>query len=316
MHITDDIRYVGVYDHDIDLFESLHPVSEGISYNSYVIMDEKIAVMDSVDAHFGGAWITHLHTVLNGRTPDFLIVHHMEPDHSASIALFMTTFPDAIIVSSAKAFPMMKAFFGEDYASRRMIIKEGDRLCLGKHTLSFVAAPMVHWPEVMMTYDQQDRVIFSADAFGKFGTLDPSSDWSGEARRYYFAIVAKYGVQVQSVLKKLAAMDIQTICPLHGPVIENSMLAEAFRLYDLWSSYKPEEHGVVIAHASIYGNTRLAAEKLADTLVARGVKVILHDLTRCNVSAAVADAFRYDQLVLAASTYNAEVFPVSSSVNR
>jgi len=309
MHITDDIRYVGVYDHDIDLFEGLHPVSEGVSYNSYVIMDEKIAVMDSVDAHFGGAWITHLHTVLNGRTPDFLIVHHMEPDHSASIALFMTTFPDAIIVSSAKAFPMMKAFFGEDYASRRMIIKEGDRLCLGKHTLSFVAAPMVHWPEVMMTYDQQDRVIFSADAFGKFGTLDPSSDWSGEARRYYFAIVAKYGAQVQSVLKKLAAMDIQTICPLHGPVIENSMLAEAFRLYDLWSSYKPEEHGVVIAHASIYGNTRLAAEKLADTLVARGVKVILHDLTRCNVSAAVADAFRYDQLVLAASTYNAEVFP-------
>ena len=219
MRITDDIRYAGVDDHQLDLFEGLYPVPRGVSYNSYVIMDEKIAVMDAVDAHFGGLWLDNVRKVLDGRQPDFLIVHHMEPDHSASIALFMTAFPEAIIVSSAKAFPMMQAFFGDDYARRRIIVKEGDVLCLGKHTLSFIAAPMVHWPEVIMTYDQTDKVLFSADAFGKFSTLDVQEDWADEARRYYFGIVGKYGAQVQAVLKKAAAMEIQSICPLHGPVL-------------------------------------------------------------------------------------------------
>lgn len=309
MRITDDIRYAGVDDHQLDLFEGLYPVPRGVSYNSYVIMDEKIAVMDAVDAHFGGLWLDNVRKVLDGRQPDFLIVHHMEPDHSASIALFMTAFPEAIIVASAKAFPMMQAFFGDDYARRRIIVKEGDVLCLGKHTLSFIAAPMVHWPEVIMTYDQTDKVLFSADAFGKFNTLDVQEDWADEARRYYFGIVGKYGAQVQAVLKKAAALEIQSICPLHGPVLQGSTLTNALQLYDTWSSYKAEERGVVITHASVYGNTREAAFQLAKQLEAKGVKVVLHDLTREDISAALADAFRYDRLVLAAATYNADVFP-------
>ncbi len=313
MHITDDIRYVGVNDHEIDLFEGLYPVPNGVSYNSYVIMDEKIAVMDAVDAHFGGLWLNNVRQALDGRQPDFLIVHHMEPDHSDSIALFMTAFPEAIIVSSAKAFPMMKAFFGEDYAQRRLIVKEGDLLALGKHTLTFIAAPMVHWPEVIMTYDQTDKVLFSADAFGKFGALDAEEDWACEARRYYFGIVGKYGAQVQAVLKKAAALDIQTICPLHGPVLQGEALTTALALYDTWSAYRAENTGVVIAHASVYGNTRTAAEQLAEQLQAKGVKVTLHDLNRCDIAEAVEDAFRYDRLVLAAATYNADIFPPMKS---
>ena len=309
MQITNDIRYVGVNDHDLDLFEGLYPVPNGVAYNSYVIMDEKIAVMDAVDAHFGGVWLENVRNALDGRTPDFLIVHHMEPDHSASIALFMDAFPEAIIGSSAKAFPMMKAFFGEDYPRRRMIVKEGDVLCLGKHTLTFLAAPMVHWPEVIMTYDQADKVLFSADGFGKFGALDVEEDWACEARRYYFGIVGKYGAQVQAMLKKAAALEIQAICPLHGPVLQGEQLWESLRLYDIWSSYRAESEGVVIAHASVYGNTRAAAEQLADMLRAQDVKVVVQDLTRCDIAEAVENAFRYDRLVLAAATYNADVFP-------
>ncbi|MBE5810300.1 MAG: FprA family A-type flavoprotein [Clostridiales bacterium] len=309
MRITNDIRYVGVNDHDLDLFEGLYPVPEGVSYNSYVIMDEKIAVMDAVDASFGGTWLTNVRKVLNGNQPDFLIVHHMEPDHSASIALFMDAFPEAVIVSSQKSFPMMKAFFGADYANRRIIVKEGDMLSLGRHSLTFISAPMVHWPEVIMTYDQTDKALFTADAFGKFGALDIEDDWACEARRYYFGIVGKYGAQVQSVLKKVAALNIGTICPLHGPVLQGQQLTEALRLYDIWSSYLPEDEGVVIAHASVYGNTRAAAEKLAEALREKGVMVTLHDLTRCDIAEAVEDAFRYDRLVLAAATYNADVFP-------
>lgn len=309
MHITNDILYVGVDDHDIDLFEGLYPVPNGVAYNSYVIMDEKIAVMDAVDAHFGGLWLHQVRKELNGRSPDFLVVHHMEPDHSASIALFMDAFPEAIIVSSAKAFPMMKAFFGVDYADRRIIVKEGDVLCLGRHTLQFIAAPMVHWPEVIMTYDQADKVLFSADSFGKFGALDADEDWACEARRYYFGIVGKYGAQVQTVLKKAAALDIQTICPLHGPVLQEDMLAKAMELYQIWSSYEAESKGVVIAYASVYGHTRAAAETLAQALEAKGCKSVLHDLNRCDIAEAVEDAFRYDRLVLAAATYNADVLP-------
>jgi len=309
MRITNDIRYVGVNDHDLDLFEGLYPVPEGVSYNSYVIMDEKIAVMDAVDASFGGTWLTNVRKVLNGNQPDFLIVHHMEPDHSASIALFMDAFPEAVIVSSQKSFPMMKAFFGADYANRRIIVKEGDMLSLGRHSLTFISAPMVHWPEVIMTYDQTDKALFTADAFGKFGALDIEDDWACEARRYYFGIVGKYGAQVQSVLKKVAALNIGTICPLHGPVLQGQQLTEALRLYDIWSTSLPEDEGVVIAHASVYGNTRAAAEKLAEALREKGVMVTLHDLTRCDIAEAVEDAFRYDRLVLAAATYNADVFP-------
>ena len=309
MHITEDIRYIGVNDHELDIFEGLYPIPNGMAYNSYVMMDEKIAVMDAVDAHFGEVWLENLRGVLQDRKPDFLIVHHMEPDHSASIKLFMTTYPDAIVVASAKAFPMMKAFFGDDYATQRIIVKEGDILCLGRHTLSFIAAPMVHWPEVLFSYDTTDKVLFSADAFGKFGALDVNEEWACEARRYYFGIVGKYGAQVQSVLKKAAALNIQTVCPLHGPILTGDALAEALRLYSIWSSYQAEDQGVLIAHASVYGNTRAAAEQLADSLQARGVKVTIQDLTRCDIAEAVEDAFRYDRLVLAAATYNADVFP-------
>ena len=309
MRVTDDVRYVGVNDHEISLFESQYPVPEGMSYNSYVILDEKVAVLDAVDAHFGAAWLDNVRQVLDGRQPDFLIVHHMEPDHSASIDLFMKAFPAAVIVSSQKAFPMMKAFFGTDYAERRIVVKEGDILCLGQHTLTFIAAPMVHWPEVIMTYDQTDKALYSADAFGKFGALDVESDWADEARRYYYGIVGKYGTQVQSVLKKAAALDVRKICSLHGPVLADEQLAEALRLYDLWAAWQPECRNVTIVHASIYGNTRNAAETLADTLRQRGEQVTLHDLTSEHMSYALADAFRSDRVVLAASTYNADVFP-------
>ena len=309
MRITDDIRYVGVDDHALDLFEGLYDVPNGVSYNSYVIMDEKIAVMDAVDAHFGGLWLDNVRKVLDGRQPDFLIVHHMEPDHSASIALFMSAFPEAIIVSSAKAFPMMTAFFGEDYPRRRIIVKEGDQINLGQHVLSFIAAPMVHWPEVIMTYDRTDKVVFSADAFGKFGVPASGDAWANEAGRYYFSIVGKYGTQTQAALKKLAALDIQHICPLHGPVLAGDEMQRAFQLYETWSSYRPEERGVTITHASVYGNTREAAFRLAAALESQGIKVVIHDLTREDASYALADAFRFDRLVLAAATYNADVFP-------
>ena len=309
MMITNDIRYAGVNDHEIDLFEGLYPVPNGVSYNSYVICDEKIAVMDAVDAHFGPQWLENLSAILQGREPDFLIVQHMEPDHSSSIALFMQTYPHALVVASAKAFPMMQAFFSNDWQSRRLVVKEGDILCLGHHTLRFIAAPMVHWPEVIMTYDETDHVLFTADGFGKFGALDVPEDWACEARRYYFGIVGKYGAQVQAVLKKAAALDIQTIAPLHGPVLTGSMLHEALRLYDIWSSYRAEDKGVTIACASVYGNTLKAANMLAEKLRACGVKAVVHDLNRCDISEAVEDAFRYDRLVLASATYNADVLP-------
>lgn len=309
MQMTEDVRYVGVNDREIDLFEGLYPVPNGVAYNSYVIVDEKIAVMDAVDAHFGETWVNNIRQALSGRQPDYLVVHHMEPDHSASIALFMDAFPEATIVSSAKAFPVMKAFFGTDYTSRRLIVKEGDTVTLGRHSLQFIAAPMVHWPEVVMSYDPCDQTLYSADGFGKFGALDAEEDWACEARRYYFGIVGKYGAQVQAVLKKASALDIRTIRPLHGPVLEGDALAEALRLYDIWSSYRAESEGVVIAYASVYGHTRRAAEKLADTLREKGVKVALHDLGRCDIAEAVEDAFRYDRLVLASVTYNAEIFP-------
>lgn len=309
MHITDDVCYVGVNDHDIALFESQYPVPDGVSYNSYVILDEKIAVLDAVDAHFGDAWLKNVRQALDGRQPDFLIVHHMEPDHSASIDLFMDAFPQALIVSSQKAFPMMKAFFGTDYAERRIVVKEGDILSLGKHTLSFIAAPMVHWPEVIMTWDQTAQILFPADAFGKFGALDVEDNWANEARRYYYCIVGKYGAQVQAVLKKAGALDLRMICPLHGPALKGAQLTEALRLYSLWAAWQPEDHHVTIVCASIYGNTLKAAEKLADVLKQRGEQVTLHDLTHEDMSFALADVFRSDRVVLAASTYNADVFP-------
>ena len=309
MHITNDIRYVGVNDHELDLFEGLYAIPNGMAYNSYVILDEQIAVMDAVEHRFGDQWLSDIAQTLQGRKPQFLIVQHMEPDHSASIARFMTAYPDAIVVASAKAFPMMKAFFGDDYPHRRMIVKDGDRLCLGSHTLSFIAAPMVHWPEVIMTVDQTDHVLFSADAFGKFGALDIHEDWACEARRYYFGIVGKYGMQVQNVLKKVSALGIEIICALHGPVLKGEPLQEALRLYDIWSSYRPESSGVVIACASVYGNTASAAQKLSEALTAKGISTRLYDLNRCDLSEVVEDAFRYDRLVLASPTYNADVFP-------
>ena len=309
MHITHSIRYVGVNDHQIDLFEGLYPVPDGVSYNSYVILDEKIAVMDPVDQHFGDQWLANVRAVLAGRQPDYLIVHHMEPDHSANLARFMDEFPGAVAVASDKAFAMMKAYFGSDYADRRIAVKEGSTLALGQHTLSFIAAPMVHWPEVMMSYETTTGTLFSADGFGKFGALDVEDEWACEARRYYFGIVGKYGTMVQNVLKKAAALKIGRICPLHGPVLEGDMLAEALRLYGIWSSYGVESEGVVIAYASIYGHTKEAALALAADLEAKGVKVAQHDLCRTEIYEAVEDAFRYGKLVLASVTYNADVLP-------
>ena len=309
MEITNDIKYVGVNDHEIDLFEGQYIVENGMAYNSYVILDEKIAVMDTVDANFKEEWLKNLASALSGKTPDYLIVQHMEPDHSANIAAFMETYPSAKIVASAKAFTMIKQFFGTDYPDRQMVVKEGDTLSLGKNELSFVAAPMVHWPEVIVTYDAHDKVLFSADGFGKFGALDVEEDWACEARRYYIGIVGKYGAQVQTLLKKASALDIQTICPLHGPILTEN-LDYYLGLYNTWSSYAVETEGVVIAYTSVYGNTKKAAELLAETLEALGCpKVAISDLARCDMAEAVEDAFRYGKLVLASPTYNGDVFP-------
>ena len=308
MNITSDIRYIGVNDHDIDLFEGQYAVPNGMAYNSYVIMDEKIAVMDTVDGAFCGEWLGNLEKELSGRTPDFRVVHHMEPDHSANIAAFAEKYPSAKIVASRQAFVMMKQFFGTDYADRQVVAAEKSTLELGKHTLTFIGAPMVHWPEVVMSYDSADKALFSADGFGKFGALDADEDWACEARRYYFGIVGKYGAQVQAVLKKAAALDIAVICPLHGPVLTED-LGNYIGLYDVWSSYRAESEGVVIACSSVYGNTRKAADILAAKLADKGVKTVVHDLARDDMAECVEDAFRYDRLVLASPTYNADVFP-------
>lgn len=309
MEITKDIHYIGVNDRDIDLFEGQYIVENGMAYNSYVIMDDKIAVMDTVDSDFGNEWIQNLQKVLGTRTPDYLIVQHMEPDHSSNIDVFAKTYPDAVILASAPAFTMMRQFFGTDYAGRQQIIKEGDTLSLGAHTLQFIAAPMVHWPEVMVTYDSLDKVLFSADGFGKFGALDAEEDWACEARRYYFGIVGKYGMQVQNLLKKAATLDIQTICPLHGPILKEN-LEYYVNLYQTWSSYGVESEGVMIAYTSVYGNTKAAAELLAEKLTEKGCpKVVTADLAREDMAECVEDAFRYGKLVLATTTYNAGIFP-------
>ncbi|MBQ8825864.1 MAG: flavin reductase [Oscillospiraceae bacterium] len=309
MEITKDIRYAGVNDHDIDLFEGQYIVPNGMAYNSYVIVDEKIAVMDTVDAAFTHQWLDNIQNILGERSPDYLVIQHMEPDHSANIVNFMKAYPEAVIVSSAKAFAMMKNFFGTDFTDNRIVVGEGDTLSLGKHTLTFVTAPMVHWPEVIVTYDSYDKVLFSADGFGKFGALDVEEDWACEARRYYIGIVGKYGAQVQALLKKAAGLDIKTICPLHGPVLKEN-LGYYIGLYDTWSSYLPETEGIVIAYTSVYGNTKKAVMQLAEKLKANGCpKVVVNDLARCDMAEAVEDAFRYSKLVLATTTYNAEIFP-------
>ena len=309
MTITKDIRYIGVNDHQVDLFEGQYVVPNGMAYNSYVILDEKVAVMDTVDQNFGKQWLENLEKELEGRKPDYLVVHHMEPDHSANIDNFLKAYPEAIVVSSAKAFAMMKNFFGDDYADRRIVVGEGSTLSLGKHTLTFVTAPMVHWPEVIVTYDSYDKVLFSADGFGKFGALDVEEDWACEARRYYIGIVGKYGAQVQALLKKAAALDIAMICPLHGPVLTEN-LGYYINLYDIWSSYRVESEGVVIAYTSVYGNTKAAVELLAEKLQEKGCpEVVIHDLARDDMAEAVEDAFRYGKLVLATTTYNGDIFP-------
>ena len=309
MTITKDIRYVGVNDHQVDLFEGQYVVPNGMSYNSYVILDEKVAVMDTVDRNFTHQWLDNLQTVLDGRKPEYLVIQHMEPDHSANIMNFLKVYPEATVVSSAKAFTMMKQFFGDDFESRRIVVGEGDTLTLGKHTLAFVAAPMVHWPEVIVTYDTCDKVLFSADGFGKFGALDVQEDWACEARRYYIGIVGKYGPQVQALLKKAAGLDISIICPLHGPVLTEN-LGYYINLYDIWSSYRVESEGIVVAYTSVYGHTKAAVELLAQKLREKGCpKVVVHDLARCDMAEAVEDAFRYGKLVLATTTYNADVFP-------
>lgn len=309
MLITKDIRYVGVDDHKVDLFEGQYTVPNGMAYNSYVIMDEHIAVMDTVDAAFTHEWLDNLQNELNGRRPDYLVIQHMEPDHSANIMNFKRVYPEAVIVSSQKAFQMMKNFFGTDFADERIVVGEGDTLSLGKHTLSFVAAPMVHWPEVIVTYDSTDKVLFSADGFGKFGALDIDEPWADEARRYYIGIVGKYGVQVQNLLKKAAGLDIQTICPLHGPVLKEN-LGYYLNLYNIWSGYQPEEEGIVVAYTSVYGNTKRAVLQFADKLREKGCpNVAVYDLARCDMAEAVQAAFRFSKLVLATTTYNADIFP-------
>ena len=308
MNITNDIRYVGVNDHQVDLFEGQYVVPNGMAYNSYVILDEKVAVMDTVDQNFLQPWLDNIRTVLDGRQPDYLIVQHMEPDHSANIANFLLTYPQATVVSSAKAFAMMKNFFGTDYADRRIVVGEGDTLSLGKHNLTFVTAPMVHWPEVIVTYDSYDKVLFAADGFGKFGALDAKEEWADEARRYFIGIVGKYGPQVQALLKKAATLDIAKICPLHGPVLTEN-LGYYINLYDTWSSYRVETEGTVIAYTSVYGNTKKAALELEQAMKALGKTVVVYDLARCDMAQAVADAFRYGKLVLATTTYNADIFP-------
>ena len=309
MFITKDIKYIGVNDHEVDLFEGQYVVPNGMSYNSYVILDEKVAVMDTVDRNFTEAWLQNLEAVLEGRTPDYLVVHHMEPDHSANIHIFLNRYPQAVVVSSAKAFTMMKQFFGTDYADRRIVVGEGDKLSLGSHELTFVTAPMVHWPEVIVSYDSLDKVLFSADGFGKFGALDAEEDWACEARRYYIGIVGKYGAQVQALLKKAATLDIAIICPLHGPVLKEN-LGYYVNLYDIWSSYRVESDGVLIAYTSIYGNTKKAVELLEQKLLEKGCpKVAVADLARDDMAEAVEDAFRYGKLVLATTTYNGDIFP-------
>ena len=308
MTITNDIKYIGVNDHITDLFEGQYIVPNGMAYNSYVILDEKIAVMDTVDGKFGQEWLEKLEAELGGRKPDYLVVQHMEPDHSANIDVFLNRYPQAVVVASAKAFSMMKYFFGTDYADRRIVVGEGDTLSLGKHTLTFVAAPMVHWPEVIVTYDSYDKVLFSADGFGKFGALDVEEEWACEARRYYIGIVGKYGPQVQNLLKKAAKLDIQIIAPLHGPILTEN-LGYYLNLYDIWSSYRVEDEGVVIAYTSVYGNTKKAVELLEQKLTEKGVTVSVHDLARDDMAEAVEDAFRYSKLVLATTTYNGDIFP-------
>ncbi len=309
MEAVKDIVYVGVNDHEVDLFEGQYVVPNGMAYNSYVIMDEKIAVMDTVDANFGEEWMNNLKNAMQGRTPDYLIVQHMEPDHSANITRFADAYPDAKIVASAKAFVMMKNFFGTDYPDRQIVVGEGDTLSLGVHTLTFVTAPMVHWPEVIVTYDSAAKVLFSADGFGKFGALDVEEDWACEARRYYIGIVGKYGAPVQALLKKASALDIERIYPLHGPLLTEN-LGYYLNLYNIWSSYGVESEGVVIAYASVYGNTKKAALLLADKLKEYGCpKVVVSDLAREDMAECVEDAFRYGKLVLASITYNGDVFP-------
>ena len=309
MTITNDIKYICVNDHQVDLFEGQYVVPNGMAYNSYAIMDEKIAIMDTVDKNFTQEWLGNLASALEGRKPDYLIVQHMEPDHSASIDIFLNAYPETTVVASAKAFAMMKNFFGTDYADRRIVVGEGDALNLGKHTLTFVTAPMVHWPEVIVTYDSYDKVLFSADGFGKFGALDVEEDWACEARRYYIGIVGKYGPQVQALLKKAAGLDISTICPLHGPVLTEN-LGYYINLYDIWSSYKVESEGIMIAYTSVYGNTKAAVELLAQELEAKGCpKVVVNDLARSAMAECVEDAFRYGKLVLATTTYNGDIFP-------
>ena len=313
MNITKDIKYIGVNDHQIDLFEGQYIVPGGMSYNSYAIIDKKIAIMDSVDASFTREWLNNIQNALGERKPDYLVVQHMEPDHSANVANFLATYPEAVVVASARAFGMMQNFFGTDYAERRLVVGEGDVLDLGEHKLTFLTAPMVHWPEVIMTYDSTDRVFFSADAFGKFGALDVEEEWACEARRYYIGIVGKYGAQVQAVLKKAAGLDIQTICPLHGPVLSEN-LDYYLGLYNTWSSYQPEEEGIVIAYTSIYGNTKKAVLTLAEKLRNKGCpKVVVNDLARCDMAEAVEDAFRYSKIVLATTTYNGDIFPFMRS---
>lgn len=308
MFITDDVKYVGVNDHSIDLFEGQYKVPNGMAYNSYVILDQQIAVFDTVDARFGKQWFENLANLLGKRTPDYLIVQHMEPDHSANIAAFVEKYPNAAIVASSKAFAMMRQFFGKDF-SNRIEVSEGSSLSLGKHQLAFVTAPMVHWPEVVVTYDATDKILFSADGFGKFGALDTEEDWACEARRYYFGIVGKYGAQVQALLRKAAALDIATICPLHGPVLKEN-LSYYLGLYDTWSSYTPESEGILVAYTSVYGHTKEAVELLAEKLRAKGCpKVVVTDLARDDMAEAVEDAFRYNKLVLATTTYNAGIFP-------
>lgn len=308
MKITEDVRYIGVSDRNLDLFEGQYKVPDGMAYNSYVILDEKIAVFDTVDKKFGDEWLDNLKNELNGRTPDYLVVLHMEPDHSANIAKFAGVYKDAKIVSSAAAFRMMKAYFGDEFADRRIVVKEGDKLNLGKHELTFVGAPMVHWPEVIVAYESSEKLLFSADAFGKFGAFDVKADWACEARRYYFGIVGKYGVQAQNLLKKAAALDIEKILPLHGPLLTEN-LGYYLGLYNTWSSYGIESEGVTIAYTSVYGHTEKAVKLLKEEIEKAGVKVAVHDLARCDESEAVEDAFRYGKLVLATTTYNASIFP-------
>lgn len=309
MFITKDIKYIGVNDHDVDLFEGQYVVKNGMSYNSYAILDEKIAIMDTVDARFTHDWLDNIQNILGNKKPNYLVVQHMEPDHSANIMSFMKTYPNTIIVSSAKAFAMMKKYFGVDFEENRIVVSEGDSLILGRHTLNFVAAPMVHWPEVIVTYDSYDKVLFSADGFGKFGALDIEEEWIAEARRYYIGIVGKYGLQVQSLLKKASALEIETICPLHGPVLSDN-LGYYIDLYNKWSSYSIESEGIVVAYTSVYGNTKKAVMTLSEKLKEKGCpKVVIHDLARCDMAEAVSDAFRYGKIVLATTTYNAEIFP-------